>query len=106
MRAAGMAIVFADDDTHPQFADLTAPFVYARLQDQRAEEPAGYSPAALDRWAETARKWAAGEAPPGFRYISAADEHPATPRDVFVFMINGAKVRAPAAAQALISRLG
>ena len=51
-----------------------------------------------------ARGWAAGESPDGLPY--AADPAPQRPRDVFVFAINGAKVRAPAAAQALIERLG
>ena len=44
---------------------------------------------ALDAWAEVARGWSAGGG-----------------RDVFVFFISGAKVRAPAAAMALIERIG
>ena len=40
-RAAGVAIVVADHDEHPQIADPTANFVYARLQRTREEEPAG-----------------------------------------------------------------
>ena len=47
-----VAIVFADQRRPiPQIADLTADFVYARLQQTREEEPDGYSAAALDRWA-------------------------------------------------------
>lgn len=104
-RAAKVAIVVADHPDYPQIADPTAPFVYARLMNAREEEPAGYAPAELDSWAEIARGWAAGEAPERLTY---ADARPAKgdPRDVFVFMINGAKVRAPAAAQALIERVG
>jgi uncharacterized protein YecE (DUF72 family) len=105
-RNAGVAIVFADDeDKYPQFADLTAGFVYARLQNQREEEASGYSPQALDRWAQTAKAWSAGEAPEGYAYIDPPATSVAGPRDVFVFMINGAKVRAPAAATGLIARL-
>ena len=103
-RAAGVAIVFADDETHPQIADQTGGFTYARLQRQREDVPTGYEPEALESWAATARAWAEGESPDGFDYI----EPPKTdgrPRDVFVFMINGAKVRAPAAARALLARL-
>ena len=48
-------------------------------------------------------KWAAGGSPKGLPYV--ADPAPKKPHDTFIFMINGAKVRAPAAAQALISRL-
>ena len=106
-RAKGAAIVVADDDTHPQIADLTGSFAYARLQDQREAEPTGYPSAELDRWAGVAQGWARGEAPADLQY--AADPAAGVskrPRDVFVFMINGAKVRAPAAARALLDRLG
>ena len=103
-RERGVAIVVADDDTHPQIADVTAPFVYARLQDQREAEATGYPPANLDRWAEVARGWAAGEEPEGLDYVERGDAVKAD-RDVFVFMINGAKVRAPAAAMALLERV-
>ncbi len=105
-RKAGVAIVFADADKFPQFADQTADFTYARLQNAHEEEPAGYSPQALDRWVETAKAWAAGQAPEGYAYIAPPAESAGPPRDVFVFMINGAKVRAPAAAMSLIGRLG
>jgi uncharacterized protein YecE (DUF72 family) len=104
-RAAGAAIVFADDETHPQFADLTGGFAYARLQRQREEEPTGYSAAELDAWTETAQAWAAGGAPGGYASIEPPKAD-GMARDVFVFMINGAKVRAPAAAMALIERIG
>jgi len=86
-RAADAAVVFADDEKHPCFAEQTGPFTYARLQRQREDEPTGYSPSELDAWASEARNWEKGG------------------RDVFVFMINGAKVRAPAAAMALLERL-
>ncbi|HEY6916543.1 MAG TPA: DUF72 domain-containing protein, partial [Allosphingosinicella sp.] len=59
----------------------------------------------LDRWADAARAWTRGEAPDGLDYV----EKPATKsakRDAFLFFINGAKVRAPAAAEALIERVG
>lgn len=104
-RKSGAAIVFADAREHPQFADVTADFVYARLQQAKANEPNGYDEAGLDHWAGIARQWASGKAPGGFSYIDA-DPPPEKPRDTFVFMINGAKIRAPAAAQALIARLG
>lgn len=103
-RAAGVAIAFGDSATYPGVADVTGPFVYARLE--RAEEavPTGYDEPALDRWADAARTWAAGGQPAGLPYVGA-DAPAASARDVFVFFINGAKVRAPAGAQALLSRL-
>ena len=64
----------------------------------------GYPPRALATWAERARAWAEGGAPDDLKTIGAAA--PAKqPRDVFVYMISGAKVRAPAAAMALIEQL-
>jgi uncharacterized protein YecE (DUF72 family) len=103
-RAARVAIVVADHDQYPQIADLSADFVYARLQRSSESEPAGYAPAALDRWAEAARRWAAGESPEGLAYLSDAPA-PVAPRDVFLFFISGAKARNPLAAESLIARL-
>lgn len=102
-REAGVAIVYADSADYPAIADVAGDFVYARLENAAEVEPEGYAPAVLDTWAEVARAWQAGETP---GHLPCFDE-PATrqPRDVFVFMINGAKVRAPAAARALIARL-
>jgi uncharacterized protein YecE (DUF72 family) len=102
-KEAGVAIVFADSAKYPAIADLTADFVYARLQDAHEEIETGYDADALDRWAAAARAWAKGAAPDGLGYIEAAKGGDA--RDVFVFMINGAKVRAPAAALAMLDRL-
>lgn len=103
-RDHGAAIVFADSAKYPALADLTGDFVYARLQQAREEVPTGYDEGELDRWAGVAREWAAGGAPAGLPYVEAPSAR-AEPRDVFLFMINGAKVRAPAAAEALIARL-
>ncbi|WP_022688068.1 DUF72 domain-containing protein [Sphingomonas phyllosphaerae] len=102
-RAAGVAIVHGDSADYPALADVSGDFVYARLEDAREEEPAGYAPDALDRWREVARAWAAGEPPTGLPYV--AEPASMEPRDTFIFMINGAKVRAPHAAMALIERL-
>ena len=103
-RAANVAIVVAEHETYPQIADLSADFVYARLQCAREEEPAGYSAAALDRWGEVARGWARGESPPGLNHVSDAPAE-IRPRDVFLFFISGAKVRNPLAAESLIGRM-
>lgn len=102
-RAAGVAIVFADSAEYPAIADIGGDFVYARLEAAAADEPRGYTPAALDGWANTARGWAAGGSPAGLPYV--AGPAPGDPRETFVFFINGAKVRAPAGAMALIERV-
>jgi len=88
-RDHGCAIVFTDSDKFPNIDENTADFNYARLLMASPDQPRGYSDPALDGWAEKARQWADGNR-----------------RDVFVFFINGAKERAPAAAGALLGRLG
>jgi uncharacterized protein YecE (DUF72 family) len=103
VRAAGVAIVYGDSDDFPCVADLSGDFAYARLMCARAEEPAGYPAAALDRWAALAKAWARGESPDGLPYN--ADPAPPKPRDTYVFFISGAKERNPAAALATIERL-
>ena len=86
-RARNMAVVFADDDEFPCIEEQTADFTYARLQGAVEQVETGYDPVAIDGVAEQAKAWAKGE------------------RDVYVYFISGAKVRNPAAAQALIERL-
>lgn len=102
-RAAGVGIVFADDDDYPCIADISGDLVYARLQRTREEEPLGYSPSDLDKWAQVAKGWAQGDSPSGFPY--AANPAPQQPRETYVFFISGAKVRNPLAAKAMIERL-
>lgn len=66
---------------------ITAGFVYLRLERTEDAEPAGYAPADLDRWASRLTAFSADG------------------RDVFAYVISGAKHRAPAAAMALAERL-
>ena len=103
-RAAGVALVYADSATYPAVADVTGDFVYARLEQADAANPAGYADPALDRWADAARTWAAGGQPGGLPYVTP-NQPSRQSRDTFVFFINGAKERAPAGAQALLARL-
>ncbi len=103
-RKRGAAIVFADSAKYPSLADATADFVYARMEDAKEAVDTGYTEAELDRFADMAKTWARGEPPAGLDYVTASPDSTGE-RDVFVFMINGAKVRAPAAAQALLARL-
>ena len=104
-RKFGVAVVYAEHDTYTEIADITADFVYARLQKGDEKLKAGYPPKALDAWAERARR-------PGRKAASrptcrASTKRPRRkqPRDVFVYFIHEAKLRAPAAAMALIERL-
>jgi uncharacterized protein YecE (DUF72 family) len=84
-RDHGVAIVYGDDDEFPCIDEDTADFRYARLQRMSEDVPTGYDAGAIDRFATMARDWK---------------------KDSFIFLINGAKLRAPAAAIALQERLG
>ena len=81
--------VHTDSDKFPSIADADGDFAYLRLMRSEAGIPTGYAPAALAQWAAGAQAWTSGT----------------KPRAVFVYFINGAKERAPAAAMALLARL-
>jgi len=87
-RKHGVAVVYGDDDEFPCIDADTSSFRYARLQRMREDVVTGYSEAELDTFARMISGWSDGG------------------RDCYVFMINGAKVRAPGAALALQERLG
>lgn len=85
-RDAGAAVVLADHDEYPAIKGHDVGFSYLRLMRTREEEATGYSPEDIEGWKKSAK--------------SMVDRS-----DVFVFFISGAKVRAPAAAQAMIVAL-
>ncbi|HSW16826.1 MAG TPA: DUF72 domain-containing protein [Ramlibacter sp.] len=78
--------VHTDSDKYPQIADAGSDIAYLRLMRSQPDCPTGYPEAALQQWAQGARAWLG----------KGAD------RRVFAFFINGAKERAPAAAQAFL----
>jgi uncharacterized protein YecE (DUF72 family) len=86
-----VAIVYAKDEApdakFPEIDQPTADFTYARLMASQEDLASGVTDAELDGFTGQARAWARRG-------------------DVFAYFISGAKVRNPAAAQALISRLG
>jgi uncharacterized protein YecE (DUF72 family) len=86
-RTRNIAVVLEDSDEYPCIDADTADFAYARLQGMREEVPTGYGDQELDGFADRTRRWQRED------------------RNAYIFMINGAKVRAPAAALALRERL-
>jgi len=82
-RQAGVAVVYLEQEGRARITERTADFAYSRCKNLRSEEPTGYPPRELARIAALCREWNR------------------TGDDVFAFMINGAKERAPAAAAAL-----
>jgi uncharacterized protein YecE (DUF72 family) len=105
-REARVAVIWLEDETSTPIADRTADFAYLRLKRMESGCATGYPPAGLDRIAGMCRAWAAGEAPAGLPYAGGRGDSAGHPGDVFAFCINGAKERAPAAAQALAARVG
>ena len=86
----GVAIVHAVDDEAPDWPRIdqpTADFTYARLMSSREDEPTGMTSGELDE-------------------VAAQTLGRAKRGEVFAYFIAGAKMRNPAAAQALIARLG
>lgn len=99
-RERGVATVFTDSPDYPSLADITGPFVYARLMRSVAKEATGYPRKALRAWAARAQTWADGGDPDDLPHVGSTTP-PAAPRDVFVFFISAAKQRNPLAAVAL-----
>ena len=81
-----VAIVYAKDEDFPEIDQHTADFTYARLMASREDMENGVTDVELDGFATQTRAWAKRG-------------------DVFAYFISGAKVRNPAAAQMLISKL-
>ena len=86
-RARDVAVVLEESDKYPAIDVDTASFAYARLQRMSEDISTGYDEGALDGFAKRARSWQQAG------------------KDAYIFFINGAKVRAPAAALALQERL-
>jgi uncharacterized protein YecE (DUF72 family) len=103
-RKFGVGIVYAEHDKYTEIADVTADFVYARLQKGDEKLKAGYPPKALDAWADRAKTWAKGGEPKNLPRVDKTSAKK-QPRDTFIYFIHEAKLRAPAAAMALIERL-
>ncbi len=104
-KAHGVAVVIAGDSAFPQIADVTAPFVYARIMGTSDKQKLGYAKKTLDAWAARAKDWAAGKSPPGLDLV-APTKGDGKRRDVFLYVISGYKPHNPAAAKALIERVG
>ena len=100
---AGIAWAIVESEKHVLRGDLTAPFVYARLERNSADADEGYAGAALDTWAERVRRWRSAEAVTDLELAGPAP-NPAA-RECFIYFISGDKVRAPVAALSMLKRL-
>jgi uncharacterized protein YecE (DUF72 family) len=88
-RRHGCSTVYTDSEKFPAIPDGGSELAYLRLMRSEASCPTGYPPGQLEQWAQGCRAWT----------------ERGSQREVFVFFINGAKERAPAAALGLLSKL-
>jgi uncharacterized protein YecE (DUF72 family) len=103
-RKHAATVCVADHFTYPMIADVTGDVVYARLQTGSDDEPTAYKPKDLDAWVGRLKAYSDGGAPSDLAMADAAHPAPVKPRDVYAFVIHEGKVRAPAAAMALIEK--
>jgi uncharacterized protein YecE (DUF72 family) len=102
LRKYGVAVVFAEHEKYPAFADVTVDFVYARLQTGSDDVETAYEPDVLEQWARRLITWAEGGRPDDLECADPAHKAEVKPREVFAYIIHEGKVRAPAGAMALI----
>jgi uncharacterized protein YecE (DUF72 family) len=82
----GATTVYTDSEKFPAIPHARCELAYLRLMRSQADCATGYPQDALVPWAKGAQEW-----------VGASEKN-----EAFVFFINGAKERAPAAAQAFL----
>jgi len=105
VRQYGVTVCLADHFDYPLIPDVSGDLVYARLQTGSDDVETAYPPDKLDLWADRFKTYAAGGRPDDLPAVDAAHPAPKAARDVYAFVIHEGKVRAPAAAMALIERV-
>jgi uncharacterized protein YecE (DUF72 family) len=105
LRKFETAVVFSEHEKYPAIADAAGDFLYLRLQKADDALETGYPMQAIADWAARIRKWIDGGTPSDLRQVEAMPAKVKL-RDIFVYFIHEGKVRAPAAAIALIEELG
>jgi len=81
--------VYTDSEKFPAIPHARSELAYLRLMRSAADCPTGYPPEQLATWVRGAREW-----------VEMGER-----REAFVFFINGAKERAPAAAMEFLAQL-
>ncbi|OCP19012.1 MULTISPECIES: DUF72 domain-containing protein [unclassified Ensifer] len=100
-----VAVVLAEHADYPMIADVTADFVYLRLQKGSDDIKTCYASDQLDLWAERAKTFAAGGEPDVLAKSAPDRKAKKEPRDVFAFFITEGKVNAPNGARELQKRV-
>lgn len=105
LRKYNVAGVVADSVKWPVMMDLTADFVYCRLHGSEKIYPDGYTPEAIDTWANRVIAWSRGEEVTNGRRIHPEPGPKQAARDVFVYFDDDNKVRAPHDAQSMSTQV-
>jgi uncharacterized protein YecE (DUF72 family) len=103
LRDHGVALAILDSERTTPWEDLSADFVYLRLQRCTNGEALGYARTALEHWADRLLAWSQGRIPGGAALL--APPAPAGSREVYAYFVGGFKQRCPTAALALQQRL-
>ncbi len=96
-----IAPVCAEHHDYPMIADVTAGFVYARLQKGSDDIATCYPEADMQAWGERLKTWADGGVPKDLPLIDPGHRPKHEPRDVFAFFIHEGKMNAPQGAMTL-----
>lgn len=96
-----VAPVCAEHFDYPMVADVTADFVYARLQKGSDDIATCYADGEMKAWATRLKTWAEGGVPADLPLVDEARKVAKLPRDVFAFFIHEGKVNAPQGAMAM-----
>jgi uncharacterized protein YecE (DUF72 family) len=103
-RRYNVAVVIVDSDKQALRGDITADFVYARLQRNSGDAPEGYATDALDAWAGRLQRWSACRTVEDLKLDAPPQKAAKLP--CFAYFISGDKEHAPTAAMAMLKRLG
>ena len=107
LRRYSVALVIADSPgTWPYAEDITADFAYIRMHGKKKAYADGYTDAAIDRFAERIRAWAAGGEPADAVRIGAPAPGNVPSRDIYCYFDNDAKAHAPLDAIRMMAKLG
>jgi uncharacterized protein YecE (DUF72 family) len=106
LRRHAIAVVVADTaNKWPLIEDVTADFVYVRLHGDKKIYESGYTPPALEAWAEKVTAWRRGGESRHARKLAQKPPRKAAGRDVYVYFDNDIKVRAPYDAATLAKKV-
>jgi uncharacterized protein YecE (DUF72 family) len=85
--------------------DVTSDFIYCRLHGSEELYASGYDNESLDQWTTRVSSWCQGKEPEGAETVMKLPKSKISPRDVYLYFDNDAKVRAPFDAQQLAHRV-